>query len=277
MEHIFPRTDRRLSQESRILLALSGSILVLYGIKRRSWAGGLFSLAGANLLVRGLTGHSLLEALGVTSLTSTGAGASIPYQLGVQVQESIRVDMSPEDVYRFVRDISNLPRFMSHLKTVEVRDPIHSRWVLEGPAGTEVRCDIEVINDIENKLLAWRSVNCPHVEIAGSVRLEEAASRGTLVRVSLQYLPPAGAVGAVVAKLLGRDPELEVRRDLRRLRQILESSAAGRRRFASGESEGFGTAQVSDKGSAENRDVAVGSSTEENEPPEKTKSAGTDS
>jgi uncharacterized membrane protein len=274
MEHIFPRTDLRQSQELRILLALSGGTLLLYGINRRSWGGGFFSLAGANLLVRGLTGHSLLETLGVTSLTSKGAGASIPYQLGVQVQESVRVNLPAEDVYRFVRDFANLPRFISHLKTVKVQDDMHSQWLFAGPAGSELACDIEVINDIENKLLAWRSVNCPHVEVAGSMRLEEAASRGTIARISLQYLPPAGAVGTAIAKLLGKDPELEVRRDLRRLRQILDS---GRRRFAPGKSEESGTAEVSDKGSAENRDVAIGSSTEENEPSEKAKSAGTGS
>jgi uncharacterized membrane protein len=265
MEHIFPRIDRRQSQESRILLALSGSALLLYGMRRRSFGGGLFSLAGANLLVRGLIGHSLLEALGVTSFTSKGIGASIPHQLGVQVQESIRVDLPVEDVYRFVRDFSNFPRFMSHLKAVEVQDRMRSRWVLEGSGGTELRCDFDVINDIENKLIAWRSVNCPHLEAAGSVHFDEAATRGTIVRVSVQYLPPAGAVGAAIAKLLGNDPELRVKRDLRRLRQILEDSASRQR---------FGTAEVSDKGSAENRDVAVGSFPEENEPGEKTKSAG---
>jgi uncharacterized membrane protein len=46
MEHIFPTVDRRKSQQSRMLLGLSGGALLLYGMRRRSLLGGLFSLAG---------------------------------------------------------------------------------------------------------------------------------------------------------------------------------------------------------------------------------------
>lgn len=224
MEHIFPRVDRRKSQQSRMLLGLSGGALLLYGMRRRSLLGGLFSVAGVDLLTRGLTGHNLLEFLGVTSLTSKGRGASLPHQLGIQVNQAISINLPAPEVYRFMRDFSNFPRFIGHLKSIEVQDSTHSQWVISGPRQAELECDIETINDIENKLIAWRSVNSPDVDAAGSLRLEEVPQgRGTILRFSLQYLAPGGRLVTAVAKLLGHDPESELKEDLRRLKQILET------------------------------------------------------
>ena len=223
MEHLFPRMDRRQSHESRMLSAVSGGALLFLGIRRGSFFGGLLSLAGTNLLVRGITGHSLLETMGVTRWTNKGAGASIPHQLGVQVRESVQIDRAPAEIYSFVRDFRNLPRFMNHLNDVEVHDEVRSRWSVRGPARTELHCDVEIINEIENKLLAWRSVNSPDIDIAGSIRFDDAPGAATIVTVSLQYLPAAGAVGVAIGKLLGNDPDFELKQDLRRLRQILDT------------------------------------------------------
>jgi uncharacterized membrane protein len=224
MERIFPRVDRRKSQQSRMLLGVSGGVLLLYGMRRRSLLGGLFSLAGVDLLTRGLTGHNLLEFMGVTSLTSKGRGASLPHQLGIQVNQAIAINLPAPEVYQFVRDFSNFPRFISHLKTIQVQDSTHSRWVMGGPRGAELECDIETINDIENKLIAWRSVNSPDVDAAGSVRFEQAPQgRGSILRFSLQYLPAGGRLVTAVAKLLGHDPESGLKEDLRRLKQVLET------------------------------------------------------
>ncbi len=39
----------------------------------------------------------------------------------------------------------------------------------------------------------------------------------------LEYSPPAGRAGALVAKLFGEEPDLQVAGDLRRLKQVLEA------------------------------------------------------
>ena len=40
--------------------------------------------------------------------------------------------------------------------------------------------------------------------------------------MEVRYSPPAGVVGATVAKLLGKDPEWQIKDDLRRFKQIIE-------------------------------------------------------
>ncbi|MEO7911327.1 MAG: hypothetical protein ABIV47_16910, partial [Roseiflexaceae bacterium] len=62
------------------------------------------------------------------------------------------------------------------------------------------------------------------VENAGTVRFEPATGgRGTIVRVVIDYKPPAGALGAAVAKLFGEAPQQQIEGDLRRFKSIMEA------------------------------------------------------
>jgi uncharacterized membrane protein len=84
--------------------------------------------------------------------------------------------------------------------------------------------EAQMHNDIENELIAWRSLPGADVDSAGSVRFKDApGSRGTEVLVHLQYNPPTGLLGATVAKLFGGDAETEIESDLFRLKQFLEA------------------------------------------------------
>jgi hypothetical protein len=72
-------------------------------------------------------------------------------------------------------------------------------------------------------VITWRSLDEADVDNAGAVRFEAApGNRGTIVKVNIQYNPPAGVVGATVAKLFGEEPEQQLDDDLRRFKQVLE-------------------------------------------------------
>jgi uncharacterized membrane protein len=114
---------------------------------------------------------------------------------------------------------------MSHLESVTRLDPEgkRSRWVANGPAGVPIQWDAEIINEEPNRLIAWRSLGGADVDNAGSVRFIDACERGTVLNVVMDYIPPAGRVGAMVAKLFGRDAEQLIRNDLRQFKQRVES------------------------------------------------------
>jgi uncharacterized membrane protein len=113
---------------------------------------------------------------------------------------------------------------MDHLESVEVIDDKRSRWAAKGPAGKRAEWEAEITEDRPNELIAWRSTASSTVENSGYVRFEPApGGRGTLVRVELNYLPPGGILGATIAKLLGEEPELQLKDDLRRLKQLMEA------------------------------------------------------
>lgn len=142
---------------------------------------------------------------------------------------TVTINRPAEEIYRFWRKLDNLPQFMSHLKSVTVTDDSHSHWVAKGPAGADVEWDAEIIADTPNELIAWRSLPGATVDNAGTVRFEPAAGgRGTVVRVALKYDPPAGALGATIAKLLGEAPEKQIPVDLRRIKQLLETGEIAR-------------------------------------------------
>jgi uncharacterized membrane protein len=113
---------------------------------------------------------------------------------------------------------------MRHLDSVErVTDTI-SRWRAHGPAGTGVEWEAEINNEVPNKVIGWRSLENADVVNAGSVNFDDAGhGRGTRVTVHLQYSPPGGKVGASIARLFGKDAETEIREDLRRFKQLIET------------------------------------------------------
>jgi uncharacterized membrane protein len=113
---------------------------------------------------------------------------------------------------------------MRHLRSVTELPSGNSHWVAQGPAGTTITWDAEIVTDNPGECIAWKSLNGAAVQHAGSVRFQPApGGRGTEVHVELAYDPPAGALGVAVAKLLGEEPDLQIREDLRRFKQSMEA------------------------------------------------------
>jgi len=116
---------------------------------------------------------------------------------------------------------------MGHLESVERLTDTLSRWRAKGPANTVVEWNAEIINEVPNKLIGWHSIEGSDVVSAGSVHFEDlGTSRGTRVRVRLQYNPPGGKVGVALVKLLGSDAATEIRKDLRQFKQTVEPRTA---------------------------------------------------
>jgi uncharacterized membrane protein len=219
------RESRNLSEPERWASVIGGGALLAYGLQKRSPAGwGLAALGGA-LAYRGATGHcDLYEAFGVnTARGRRGRQVSIPYELGIRVDRSILIEKPPEELYRFWRNLENLPKFMRHLESVKEIDNKHSHWVAKAPAGQTVEWKAEIINEVENELIGWRSL-VGDVSNAGSVQFRRAPDgSGTELKVELQYNPPGGTVGALFAKLFGEEPSQQIEEDLRRFKQLMET------------------------------------------------------
>jgi uncharacterized membrane protein len=140
------------------------------------------------------------------------------------VHASIAVDRPPEELYRFWRDLQNLPAIMPHLKSVQMLDGNRSRWSARGQRGNVIVWDSEMIDDRPNERLAWRSLEHSRVYNAGSVQFAPiAGAQGTRVSVELLYDPPPGTLGASLAKLMGKDPGNEIRADLDAFKRLMES------------------------------------------------------
>ena len=137
---------------------------------------------------------------------------------------AITVRRPPAEVYAYWRDFSNLPDFMYHLEAVRPIDDHRWHWVAKAPAGATIEWDAEIVEESQNEVIAWRSVAGATVPNTGSVRFTPApAQQGTEILVEIEYSLPGGRVGAAVARLFGEEPEQQMRDDLRRFKQVLET------------------------------------------------------
>lgn len=151
----------------------------------------------------------------------------------IKVEKTVTINKSPEELYRFWHDFENLPRFMKHLKAVEVKDAKRSHWITSGPLGGSVEWDADITEDQENELIAWKSIDGADINHSGSIHFKQAspgsnsaapnANRGTQVKVVMAYNPPAGAIGDAIAKLFGEAPEQQLGDDLRRFKMLMET------------------------------------------------------
>jgi len=181
-------------------------------------------VALAAAAVAGVAALDVICARGLQDEAQGRRAVGEPTRHDVSVEESVTVTRPIEEVYAFWKDYANLPRFMRHLHSVETLAEKRTRWTAIGPAGTTVSWDAETIADRPNEWIAWRSLENADVDNRGSVRFQRApGDRGTEVRVHLQYRPPAGALGRGIAWLFGKEPSGQIREDLRRFKQLMET------------------------------------------------------
>jgi uncharacterized membrane protein len=198
--------------------------LALLGRAMTSRRNDTRRLAAATAVVAGVTVLDVLAARRLGRGEDAEGIEGRPHAKGIRVRKAITIDRSPEEVYGFWRNLENLPRFMVHLESVRELDQRRSYWKARAPLGTTVEWTAEIIEDRPNELISWRSTEDAKVPNSGTVRFIPAVGGlGTEVHVELSYDPPAGAIGASLAKLMGREPAQQVDGDLRRFKQILET------------------------------------------------------
>ncbi len=206
---------------TRVLATLGGSLLGISGLRQGGLAGAVMFFTGAALAARGATNMELKRLLGL------GAG-----RRAVDFHKEITVRAPVERVFEFWRHFENFPRFMAHVKEVRDLGNGRSHWTVVGPAGTSVQWDAEITKLEPNRVLAWKTVPGAVVQHAGIIRFEPNPDGSTRLNIRLSYNPPAGAIGHLIAALLGSDPKHAMDEDLVRFKSLIEegkASAPGKR------------------------------------------------
>jgi uncharacterized membrane protein len=195
----------------------AGCGLAALGVSRRSPAGAALVVVGGALAYGGLSGTAPMPA----RLRARFPGAG---DRGLLVTRAVTIQRPAQELYAFWRDFAHLPRFMGHLQSVTVLDDRRSHWVANGPAGSRLEWDAEIVEERPDALIRWRALPGARVPNRGEVRFHPApAGRGTEVRVRLEYEPPAGGLGATLARLLGEGADRQVRESLRNFKQLMEA------------------------------------------------------
>jgi uncharacterized membrane protein len=200
-----------------MLSVFAAGALVAAAMRQEKWAAAGLAAGSGMLLWRGFTGHcTVYSAAGINS-------ADEDYK-SQRTERVITINKSPSELYAFWRNFENLPRIMGNLESVHVVDESTSVWRAKAPVHGMVEWEAEITDDVEDRRIAWRSRGDASVPNSGMVEFRPApAGRGAIVRVTMEYQPPGGALGLGLAKLLGSSPGQEIEEDLRRFKAVMEA------------------------------------------------------
>jgi uncharacterized membrane protein len=190
----------------------AGGLLLAYGLLlKRGLLGALLGGGGAALALRGTVNKPVPTLLGV--------GAN---KRGVTVNKTITVRAPIHVVFDLWSRLDNFPMFMQHVREVDIEiGGRKTRWIVDGPAGTQVDFEAETIEFEPDRVIAWRTLPNQSVEHEGCVRFQEVDG-ATRVHVEMTYRPPGGVVGHAIAHILGWDPKARMDDDLVRMKALLE-------------------------------------------------------
>jgi len=136
------------------------------------------------------------------------------------IHTALTIDKPRAELYGFWRRLENLPRFMKNLIEVTDLGNGRSQWVGKSALGLKAQWDAEIVEEREGQLLSWRSLPGSMISNAGTVSFEESPNgRGTIVRVTMDV---GTGLGKVASKLGGATQQ-EVREDLRRFKELMET------------------------------------------------------
>ncbi len=213
----------------RAVSIAAGAIIGLAGLSRGSLPGLLGAVVGGAMVYRGVTGSCPMYRAMDLDTTEPGQGQAEGLESlhnGIHIATAFGIRKSPEELYSFWRNFENLPRIMTHLESVRVIDDRRSHWVAKANSlgGKRFEWDAEITTDEPNRRIAWRSLAGADVQNAGQITFSPGLSedRGTEVHVRMDYVPPAGRLGHLIASLLGSNPKRVVREDLRNLKRLME-------------------------------------------------------
>jgi len=222
-------STQNVGNPERIISTIAGGGLIAYGLKRKDWLGALLGVVGGGLALRGATGHcQVYDALDIdtneNSLFERGKEkAKDWFSQETEIVKSITINKSADELYTFWRNFENLPKFMNHLESVKVVDDKKSEWTAKAPLGTQAHWTAEITEDVNNEKIAWRSVENSEITNSGKVEFLPTIDRGTEVKITIRYQPPAGKLGALASYFLSEEPDNQISEDLRRFKSLMET------------------------------------------------------
>ncbi|NAZ35271.1 SRPBCC family protein [Rubellimicrobium sp. CFH 75288] len=137
---------------------------------------------------------------------------------------SVTINRPREEVFAFWRHFPNLSQFMENIESVREEPGGLGIWTIRAPLGMTVEVRTRIVNERPGEQIAWRSTPDSDVETEGKVSFRDApGGRGTIVAALVAWKPPFGALGQTVARLFAAEPSVQSRRDLKRLKMLLET------------------------------------------------------
>ncbi len=136
---------------------------------------------------------------------------------------TVTINRSRAELFAFCSQFSNLSQFMQSVQNVAVEGDV-ARWDIAGPLRQTVTLRTTLTEQRDGELLAWQSTAASDMKASGRITFRDApAGRGTEIEAEITYQPPLGEIGRWIGKLFQTDPVIQGRRELRRLKMLMEA------------------------------------------------------
>ncbi|HEX4773647.1 MAG TPA: YgaP-like transmembrane domain [Bryobacteraceae bacterium] len=208
----------------RIVSVAAGGLLIAPLLRKVSVVNATGALLGLDLVCRGVRGQSpLYSVLGFNTAAKRKPGSQIE-AASPEIQRSITIGRSKEELYQFWRNETNLAHIMAHFADVTPRTNGSTHWRVRGPLKQMFEWDSQLTTDEPGSRIAWESLPGTELPNRGEVIFKDAAGgRGSEVFLRMQFEPPLGAAGASIVKALGKVPRLIAGAALRRFKSLVET------------------------------------------------------
>ncbi len=202
----------------RILSIIGGSFLIYKSLKMDASKSQLTSaIAGIYLFSRGATGHDTVYSI-------AGKHKMADTVKNINITTKMTVNRPRHEVYKFWRNLGNLPLFMEHLEQVEVLDNKRSHWVAKIPGHLgNIEWDAEIVKEIDGELIGWNSLPNASINNAGKVEFRDAGEYGTELSVVISYRAPFGDIGEGIASLLNPMVKKMIVNDVTNFKRYIET------------------------------------------------------
>ncbi|MCY7421606.1 MAG: DUF2892 domain-containing protein [Chitinophagaceae bacterium] len=212
-----PKLSVNVNSWERVASVAVGALLAIDGLRNKNKSGLIKAAAGGYLMFRGASGHCpVYSVAGKHHLPDPAKN--------INIRTTLYVNRPSKEVYNFWRNLSNLPLFMQHIKSIKNIDETRSKWKasLPGHLGS-IKWKAEIVKDEPGRLIGWNSLPGSMVENAGKVEFRQTDNGGTELRVVITYRAPLGVIGAGIAKLFTPTFEKMIENDIQSFKSYIET------------------------------------------------------
>jgi len=217
-------TNTNVGAAERLASMAMGGVLVTWAFRKRSPAMIAAGIVGADLIYRGASGHCrVYDALGVNTAATNTTGEQISSS-APEIQRSITINRSPEELFTLWSNPENLGRIMAHFAEVTPEGGDVTRWKVRGPMSQMFEWTSRQTVEEPGSKLSWQSLPGGTIATRGNVAFRPGPEgKGTEVTIWVQFEPPLGAVGEALAKTLQTFPRAIAGQALRRFKSLAET------------------------------------------------------
>lgn len=207
----------RWAPSTRLLVGTAGLLACGYGMQKKKPLGSTVFTAGALSVFRAFTNVPPQQWIGLGR-----------QKRGVRIKKTMNIEGVVDRVFDFWTNVSQFPKFMADVKEIHITREIQSHWNIVGPAGTSITWDALTTKKIPNKLIEWKTLPGSMISHYGQIQFRPNEQGGTRIDFDLTYFPPAGALGNLIAQVVGADPKHKIEKALFQIKTLMEQGPSER-------------------------------------------------